>query len=505
MKGEKRVSQIFNLLAIILFSMLLLESFIRTGKNSADLSDEFIYFFNDSILNNLVKLGVFLLLFYMIFFSYMKWQDKVDCKDFLIVICFITAFVSIYWVEASNTAPHADQYKICTYAEAFNRGDFSGLQPGGYVASCSQQLGLITLMRIIFYIFGNGNYKAFQYFSSLMVPVIIYAGFMIVRILSNDKRAAELCYLVLMLFCIPLYAYVPFVYGEVCSTAFIMLAAWFFLECIENFTWGRLVLLTISTGIAVQLRQNTLIMVLSFLIVTIIKIIFYKSRSNFIFMGTGIIVGIFIVQTGIRGIYNDVVPIEGQTMPAILYVTMGTNDEEENPGWYNGYNFSTFKENNYDPDSAKRKAYEDLSAFGAKCIDNPEFAVDFLYRKIASQWNSPMYQCLAMNNNIVGKQSKLAASIYSGNLRPYIENFMNIYQLLVYGGVLILLIVYRNRWRRIEKYVILIGIFGGFLFSILWEAKTRYIFPYFIMMIPYTAIVLEELMEKLIVRNKYRR
>lgn len=65
---------------------------------------------------------------------------------------------------------------------------------------------------------------------------------------------------------------------------------------------------------------------------------------------------------------------------------------------------------------------------------------------------------------------------------------MNIYQLLVYGAVLFLLSVKRKEWRQIDRYILLVGIFGGFLFSILWEAKTRYVFPYFLMVLPYAAV-----------------
>jgi hypothetical protein len=74
---------------------------------------------------------------------------------------------------------------------------------------------------------------------------------------------------------------------------------------------------------------------------------------------------------------------------------------------------------------------------------------------------------------------------------------MNIYQLLIYGGVVLTLILMRKKWIKIENYVLLIGVYGGFLFSLIWEAKSRYILPYFIMMIPYAAIGITELTGKI--------
>jgi hypothetical protein len=104
-----------------------------------------------------------------------------------------------------------------------------------------------------------------------------------------------------------------------------------------------------------------------------------------------------------------------------------------------------------------------------------------------------MYQCLAMNNAFYEEPEGLAWEIYFNGKDVYLENFMNIYQLLIYGGVVLALIFMRKKWVKIENYVLLIGVYGGFLFSLIWEAKTRYILPYFIMMIPYAAIGLTEL------------
>ena len=86
-------------------------------------------------------------------------------------------------------------------------------------------------------------------------------------------------------------------------------------------------------------------------------------------------------------------------------------------------------------------------------------AIDFYSRKLGAQWEAPMYQCYVMN----------------------------IYQILLYGGVFVYLLAGRKKEQQIEHYVLLIGVFGGFLFSAMWEAKARYVFPYLMMMISYAA------------------
>ena len=63
--------------------------------------------------------------------------------------------------------------QVFDYANALNDGDFNGIWKGRYLARYSQQLGLTTLLRGFFLIFGRGNYLSFQYFNACMLPVII--------------------------------------------------------------------------------------------------------------------------------------------------------------------------------------------------------------------------------------------------------------------------------------------------------------------------------------------
>ena len=59
--------------------------------------------------------------------------------------------------------------------------------------------------------------------------------------------------------------------------------------------------------------------------------------------------------------------------------------------------------------------------------------------------------------------------------------------LMAYGGVLAFLAAGLKKRLPLENCLLLVAVLGGFLFSVLWEAKARYIFPYFILMLPCTA------------------
>lgn len=489
--AEDIVTKIFNVLSIILFVILFCLSIMESWVNDWDLVSEYVSPVPDSLLSNLLWLVGILLIGCLFCQIRKKWKPAINMDIVAAILSVAACAFSIYWVSASNTAPQADQLIVCSYAEAFDLGDCSGLEKGGYIAINPQQLGLLTVIRVLFRLFDAGNYVAFQYFNALLIPVIIFFGYQIVKRLSRNSFGAETVFLMLMAVCVPLYCYVPFVYGEVSSTALVMLAGWMFLSCLEKFSYAKLIVLSLAMGGAVLCRQNALIFLIAFLGVVVVKIC-VKPDRKVISMACGMVAGVLLFQGAIWGIYNRVTPEDSHGMPAILYITMGVNDDNGMAGWHNWYNMSTFAENDYDVERASAVAKKDLREFFEKCLDDPAYAVDFYYRKMSSQWNAPMYHCLAMNNMFAGERSAFVENVYFGDLRKFVEEGMNVYQLLIYGGVLAVLIFRRKKWTGIENYILLIGVFGGFLFSLMWEAKTRYVFPYFVIMIPYAAIGITE-------------
>lgn len=111
-----------------------------------------------------------------------------------------------------------------------------------------------------------------------------------------------------------------------------------------------------------------------------------------------------------------------------------------------------------------------------------------------SQWNAPMYQSIAMNESVGGEQLPVVRELFArGRLAELLALWMKIFQLLMYGGILFLLLYRRDKFMPMEWYLLLIAVFGGFLFSLMWEAKTRYILPYLFMQIPYMAMGINEI------------
>jgi hypothetical protein len=276
-----------------------------------------------------------------------------------------------------------------------------------------------------------------------------------------------------------------------------MLGAWILLSLFKNFKWWKPVLLAADCGIMIQLRRNTAIIAVAFIIVILVKIINHFDWK-ILSAAAAVIIGIAASQLVINGIYSRFVPEDSKEIPAVLYLAMGMHDTiEGEPGWYDDYSLATLREYDFDVDAASEDAHEEIRTFIEKCKDNPGYALKFYTLKSNIQWNVPMYQCIVMNNSFYEEPDGLAGDIYFNGKDVYLDNFMNIYQLLIYGGVVLMFVFMRKKWSGIENYVLMVGVLGGFLFSLIWEAKPRYVFPYFIMMIPYAVIGLTKLTGKM--------
>ena len=494
---ERMFCRIFWCLAVVLFSLLFYYELGETGANSGELTDEHIYLRKISPLIQMILLGAGLLL--------LEWYGKLERvfdtrkkRNILTAaLCVLAVLFGIYWVTATKTYPQADQDYILLHAREIQAGKYWGLEDGQYLAVYPQQLGMVTLLRGFHILFGNKDYLAFQYFTALMLPLIILSGRKAVRYLAKDNARAELFYLLFVFTCFPMYGYTPFVYGDLCSLEIGMLAVWAFLSCMENFRIRKLFWLGTSIGLAVFLRENMLILAIAMGCVLIVRLWSGASkRKHTAVIGGALLLGILIFESALKLAYSDIRDKEADALPVITSVVMGLNDDYGYAGWDNFYGLNLFEECNRDAELTSERAMEDFRSYLNLYRMDPSYMVDFFSRKMIAQWNAPMYQCIVANNKVVSEQGKIAKNIYEkGILYRLVNGYMGVYQLILYASILFLLLSKCRKWASIENYVLLIAVFGGFLFSLIWEAKTRYVFPYLLMQLPYMAVGVNELLQ----------
>lgn len=499
MKLEKAAEKTVIIFSLLLFGILTGMSLFTTVYFQADYAGEVPISRTDFFpvaLGGAAALGVLLLV--LGFWATREEEEAEKRLKILLsaVLIWVLAAGSL-WVFLAHYAPMYDQKLIATSAARFLEGNYGRLDSGKYLYTNPHQLGITAWAQLVFWLFGAENYLAFGLLNVAGTAVSVYAGYRITRYLFSELKAAAY-YLGLMGSCFPLLFYSPYVYGDVLAVTLSLLAVWQLLRYLREDKKSGALFLAASLALAVLIRNNSLIVLIACAGVLLVKSIVKKNPRYFLCILL-LVLGVIGSRKGLEAYYERSSGREiNSGMPMILYVAMGMQEGDKEAGWYNGYHTYIYQQVcQFHGPTAQELGVAEVRSRAKEFLKDPAYAFDFYYRKFNSQWNEPTYACFFMTHDSDGMRGELARSVFEGRLHFFLEAFMDSYQLLLYGTTLFFLIRKRREDLPIESCILFIMIIGGALFHQIWEAKSRYILPYFVMMLPMAAGGLAEISQLL--------
>lgn len=405
-----------------------------------------------------------------------------------------------WWVCAVDHIPQGDQLNLYAYSSYMMDGNYVFLEKANYFGMYPHQLGLAAIMELLFTVTGPLNYRAFQIVNVLFAAGIVFWGFKTVRYFSKRLLPAFI-YCATMIMCIPLIGYTQWVYGEIPSIFFMFVAAYYTVKCSDKFRIRYAAFIIVSTGIACLYRKNSLIFLIAICIVFVLRFVKEIKIKYIIVAALTVILPILLYQ-GVYTYYESASGMEiHDGLPSSSWIAMGLDDSSEcGPGGYVNV-IDNYRENDCNPEVldeiAKTQIKNRLNYFK----ENPVDAVNFFKSKITYYWNNPTYQSVYFGSIFCINGDKPDNNMFNelcfGKYYPFVLEYCDILQLIVFAGTMLYCIFTVSRKKNISDYVLIITIIGGFLFSLFWEGKARYIFPYYIMMMPLSAVGYGTLFNKL--------
>ena len=477
-KIENILKKIVQILAIIILVFLTVISIYET----ADMNEsEFTTYFSDNIIVHIIAIIAIIALIKLI----KKRQIKISKRTICIIIA-IWLILIVAWVLITQLLPRADQSTVLEIAKDLLNGKTDAFENKNYVGAYPHQTPLIFFEAITNMIFGDYNFLWLQFLNILAILVSIFAIYKITRILFKNRQTSIGTMLSLFLFA-PLSFYVTFIYGNLFGLATSMVAVWFLLKYLESKKIRYIFVSAINIELAILFKSNyiiTLIAMLCLIILYAIKEKRLKTMLSIILL----IVMYFAGNFGINAITKAVTGKErSEGVPAKAFIAMGLQEGPRAPGWYNEYNINTYKSSKYDTKKADKKATKDLKKRIKEMVNNPGYTLDFFYKKTASQWNNPTFQCFCINED--RKFNEEFEGIFreintDGITNKIFFNYMNIIQtLILFGATSYFILDFKNI--KSKQLIFIIIFIGGFLFHLIWEAKGQYTFTYFVLLIPY--------------------
>lgn len=496
-KFEYFCSRAVIVIGMVLFFFLSASSLLYTEEFEANNVERLERVKDPLAWNLFLMVLILLLLFYV-----GKWLFKDEAKkerNIRILLAFTCCYAVVYgllWAWACRCNPFVDSEMVSLFADQLAHGiDALGPHELSYIVSYPHQMGLIALMELMYRIAGWENWHILQIINGFAAGGIVFTGYRIVKKIGKNYEMGGAYYLLLMLGCHPLYIYVAFFYGELLSILFTLLSIYGLLCYLEKQDQKKMAFMAAAISIACLIRSNCYIVLAAIGCVLVVKAISGKRIRHILALGICIL-SFWASHTVLIKAYEPRlgVPLD-QSMPSVLWIAMGLQEGVRPAGWYNGYSWDVYVE---DTGKDQEKSKEIAKASIAESInvfwENPSYGLDFFGRKIFSQWNEPTYASQVETNHRDKERPKLLDRLYKGDLWKPFVHMMGIYQSLIYmGALLFLLLLWKKSCVQVERLVLLIVIIGGFLFFTFWEAKSRYVFPYFILMIPMAAIGFEHL------------
>ena len=423
--------------------------------------------------------------FAVVLMSIFYFIKKIPVKILFAVLMVYTLGAGVYWVSAGGVCPDADQMSVSLIASLTAQNNFLFFEPEKYMQIYPNQLGMVAFLEMIYRIAGGENYQIFQYINAVANCFVIAALYAIVDILFK-KETIKRIFLILSFGCIHLILYSTFVYGVTMGLAFALWSVFLALYFIERKNRVAAIGSCICMALAILFKNNYSIFLVALVLLFLYKGI-EKKRLEFILwiillLGTwkgteGALISLYEQRSGIELTAG---------MPKVMWVAMGMQEGERAEGWYNAFNYDTFRETGCDAEKSSEIAKSAIKKSAIAFWEHPGYAAEFYYKKFVSQWNEPTYASIWVNMFHQGEFSVLIQSFYDGKINTVAVEYMNLYQSFLFMGAVILLICNRKKWKE-EQLILFLIILGGFFFHMLWEAKSQYIMPYFILLLPYAA------------------
>lgn len=498
---ELTYTKILRVILLIMFAALFLVGVAYTGINFTTTAENLML-----NANNVLYLSFWLLILITALrglgILYDKVLYKIPAAVLTGIFCVIMYAISAIWIFAANVIPTADAEILIEVAENINNHIQQPFAPNDYLTFFPYQLGFVTVLRTINKVFGDGNFKAYQLVLAVSVVIIVASGSGLIKHIASKEKASKLrfLYCVFMLFCLPLYIYTPMIYGDLLYAGLTMFSIYMVMECISNPKIYKFVILFCACGLNYLVKTNALIAVAAIVIFLVFSLLDKEKRIRSLILILVVLAGTFIPTKINNMIYKDYTNNNFDAVPMIATVGMGLSDTDGMPGWCNFYHQLVFVNNEGDAEITKLAVKSAIKTKMKQFSDDPRYALDFYYRKINYQWNTPTYSCLNMTNSYDPEgQSAFATKVYTEfDYLWKLGQYCKIFQLFVYGAVMfyILFAAIRKQEEKLMVYLPLIYVLGSFLFSIIWEAKPRYVFPAYLCMIPFAIFGFDSLLER---------
>ncbi len=484
---ERYGNAILRWIAAIAVGLIWLLNFFLTAEVAMDASERVTVHMD--MWMGLAGVGMFLLLLAVAW--WLKHKGYCSCiheRQMFFIGAGVYSVAALYLILNVSGDIRADAAWTFEAAAGYGGADgYAAVQPNGYIHMYPNQLGLMTFDRLL---------QCFSPHPKVVFVVnfmlVLLMNFLLVRIADTlFHRPAVNKATVLMAFAfLPPLFFTLFAYGLLGGLCAITAAFYYALRFDKAKQWRFLGLAMVCAAAAVLLKQNFLIAVVAMALYFLLRWLRDMTWRRGVAFAAAVLCTILPSRLLIAYYEWDSGASLRDGSPLVLWVAMGTDmdNTERAAGWYNGYNYATYV-NSADVAEASQKGWEKLRENIAAMRENPARALAFFAEKTVTQWCEPMLQS-AWSGPLADCGQEVSTALlrdfYTGATSyALVAHWVKLVTLQLWGLALVFIVRYAGQtpgWEMAFMHCI-----GGLLFHTVWEAKSQYIMPYVVLLIPFAA------------------
>ena len=378
--------------------------------------------------------------------------------------------------------------------------DYSTFQTEGYLHMFPYNFSIVLYLKTLLLLFPD-NYLVIKIFNILFTLVTTLMIYLIYKALNTKSDEHDYGVLVFAATYIPSLFMNNLIYNDVIGTAFLTIAIYFSIQFIKGKALKHLVLAAVLLAIGNYFRSVGIIVLIAVAISILLSIKSIGVKKGI--TALVILVLLFNVPNWTQNtllLKHNVVKesVNQNSAPVYMWLNMGINLDTFG-FWDNRESYTIYQEQAKYNKAVSTELYKKEISRKVSEATWGELATMY-YKKIIWTWTEGTYQMdrygIGNDGSLGGGQQRMggiagsysystvASDLFEGdsNYRKSLLWIVYVLNILMYGLILVRLIggIRAKRFDEVSLILVILGFIG---FYILWEIKSRYIYPVYPLLI----------------------
>ena len=459
----------------------------------------------------IIKLGVIIAsIIGLIAITYYISKIKINKNlKILIIVIAMLGYITfqVLWIYNSITKPDADPGMVYGTARLlFNNKDIMKEHILKYFAFYKNNIGIVAFFETIMQIFRTDNVQLLRLVNVIFNIFTVLGLYWIYKSEKNNKKGNDLLFFILILGFIPISLLSTWVYGDFIGLSLSIWAIVFIIKYEKNKKICFAIFSGLCMALAVITRSNSIIFVIAIFIYLFIylqrgdksikeRVIMTLTIVLFVILAIAPNKLLTILVSNKYGLNNL------KEKSIINYLYMGMSEGNLANGWFNdevAIINAEMQNHSNDDKTVENQTKEKLINRLKYLTEHPHYTYRFYRDKIISMWAEPIMasDCYNMQGDVDMTKNKMLTTLFEDRNWKIIKLSQKIITCIIYIGSLICVILKRKNISN-EMLLLILVFLGGFSFHIIWEAKSRYVIPYVVILIPLAVIGFDEFILKI--------